>query len=102
MRRAVSFRCKTDPTTLACHFTKGSSVTWLRSHRAKLVEVELVRLVEGGDENVGLRGVSLEMRAVGSEKRIRGGESGPLVAVDERMVLGETFRERGSFLDQSA
>ena len=49
----------------------------------KLVEAELICFVERGDESVGLLGVGREPRAIDGEKRIGGGKSRALVAVDE-------------------
>ena len=66
----------------------------------KLVEAELVRFVEVGNENIGLLGIRRETRAVDGQKSVRGGESSPLVAVNKRMVLREALPERGGFLDQ--
>ena len=39
-------------------------------------------------------------RAVDGQKRVRRRESGPLVAVDKGMVLGQALPERGRFLHQ--
>ncbi len=59
------------------------------------IEAELVGVVKGGDENVGLLGVRREVRAVDGQKRIRRRESSPLVTVNERMVLREAFPKTG-------
>ncbi len=67
----------------------------------KLVEAELVGFVEGDDETVSLLGVRRQTRAVDGAKSIRGGESCPLVAVDDGMILREAFPECGGFLDQA-
>ena len=69
--------------------------------RDQLVEAELVCLVEGDDKCVGLLSVRRETGAVDSEKGIGGGESRPLVAVDEGRVWRQAFPERGGFLDQT-
>jgi len=49
--------------------------------RDKLIEAELVGVVEGGNERIGLLGVRREAHAVDDEKRIRCSESRPLVSV---------------------
>ena len=56
--------------------------------------------VQTGNEGVGLSGVGRELCAVDRQKRVRRGKGGALVAVDERMVLGQTLPQRGGFLDE--
>jgi len=68
--------------------------------RDKLLEAELVRVVEDSDETVGRLRIRRQARAVDGKKRVRGGERRPLVAVDEGMVLREALPECGGFLDQ--
>jgi len=53
----------------------------------KIIEGELVGLVEPRYKRVGLLCTGREPRAVDREKCISGGESRTLVAVDESMVL---------------
>ena len=65
----------------------------------KLLEAELICFVERGYEGVDLLGVGREPSPIDGEKRIGGGESRALVAVDEGMILGQAFPQRGGFLD---
>src|SRR5712692_1685116 len=66
----------------------------------EFVESELVGPVKVGHKKVGLFGVRREVQAVDGKKRIRGGESRPLVAIDKGLILSQALPKRGGFLDE--
>ena len=66
----------------------------------KLIEVELVRIIKGEDENGGLLGIRQEAYTIDGEESVHGGESGPLVAVDKWMVLCKALPKSGGFFDK--
>jgi hypothetical protein len=66
----------------------------------EFVEAEHSLFIQPGDEGIGVLGIRRQLRAVDGQKRIGGGKSRSLVAVDERMVLGQALPKRGRFLDE--
>lgn len=67
----------------------------------KLVETELVCLVKRGHEVVRFLSAGRELRAIDGEKRICGGKSRALVAVEKRVALRQALPQRGGFLDEA-
>lgn len=68
--------------------------------RDKVIEAELVGFIKADHKHVGLLSAGREACTIDSEKGIRRGESRPLVAVEEGMILSQALPERGSLLNQ--
>src|SRR5208282_101816 len=52
-------------------------------------------------EPVSLEGVNVKIETISGEECVGGGECNPLVAIDERMVVGERLHQRGGLFRQA-
>lgn len=53
-----------------------------------------------GDKRMGRQSLQLQIKAIDSEERVRCGEADPFVPVEECVVVGQRFHERGGFVNQ--
>ena len=68
--------------------------------RHEFLEGELASVVERKQEILRPLGGGRELCAVDREKRIGGGKGGALIAVEERVVLGQALPKRHGFFDE--
>src|SRR5579871_2980793 len=66
----------------------------------QLLKAQLICVVEAGEELDRFLRVRIQTHSVDGQENVPGRESGPLVAIDKRMVLRKALPKRGSFLNQ--
>ena len=60
-------------------------------------EIEVTGFHEPDDDVVMTHRVTGQLKTVHSEVNVGSGHGGPLVSIEERMILNQTLEERGSF-----
>ncbi len=66
----------------------------------KLAELKPIRFIETCDKGVCLHRICRKPDSINGQKSVSGGERRVLIAVNERMILGQTFPKRCSFLNK--